>query len=330
MFEVEALSVSRTVANRQQRVVDDLRFKISLGRTVALVCDSRRAMSAIGLALQGLASHKDDRISGLIKVGTTTVQISDAEQMELRRGGDFGYASAAVAKKSVGDVLTETYLLEHNIDKRLARRQAFALLESIGFDDVDELLSRQVAALSSFDQRRVALANAICNQPRLLIIEDLLADVEPTDVLRLVALVSRLRDQLNCAVVWISPDLTESVMYADELVVMHGARAVESGSRVDVLLRPEMPYTVALIARTPSLSQVGVSSAVAALSTAEAVTASGCSFAASCGRSTLVANNQCATTVPAMTTSSIGHEVRCHLPAGVRIRFARQILGGEA
>ena len=330
MFEVEALSVSRTVANRQQRMVDDLRFKVGLGRTIAIVGDNASVLSSIGLALQGLTAHKDDRLAGTIKIGATTLKIADAEQMELRRGGDFGFAGAVAPKKTVSDLLIDTYLIEHQVDKRIARQKVLKILEVVGLDNVELVLTKQISSLRIIEQRQVMLANAICNEPRLLIVEDLLSDIEPTDVLHLVELVASLRDRLGCAVVWLAQSLSESVMYADEIVLMHGARAVESGSRSDVLLRPEMPYTVALLSRIPSFAHTGLPAASSPVPAGEVPAPSGCSFVDSCGRATLVERGQCVAAVPVMAASSIGHEVRCHLAPGLRVRFARQILGGES
>ena len=329
MFEAEGITVTRSAGSKRSQisVVDDVRFRIGFGRTLAVVVSEPETADFLGLALQGLALHKDDRLSGLIRIGGTGIRVSDEEQMELRRGGDIGYVPRVAPKKKVGDLLVETYLLENQVDKREARRQAIFLLESIGFDDATATLELHLSEMPVLERTLVLLANAICNGPRVVILNHLLHEIEPTDRLRLVAAVQRLRDSLNCAVVWLTPSLAESVLYADEICVMYASRIVETGSKTDIFLRPEMPYTVNLLAVAPQLNRQLPAEFVP---DSHEPSQSGCSYSTTCGRATLVDNRACFESVPGLSPSGVGHEVRCHLASAIRIRFARQLLAGES
>lgn len=329
MFEAEAVTVTRPAGGRRSQwsVVEDVQFHIDFGRTLAVVVPDLDTADFLALGLQGLVANKDDRLSGLIRIGGTGIRISDEDQMELRRGGDMGYVARTTPKKKAGELLTETYLLENQVDRREARRQAIFLLESIGFDDAPATLEIALNDLEVLERKLVLLANAICNGPRVLILNHFLDEIGPTDRLRLVAAVQRLRDSLQCAVVWLTPSLAETVLFADEICVMHSSRIVESGSKADIFLRPEMPYTVNLLAITPTFNRAALLDLVPET---DSVSPSGCSYSATCARSTLVADNACANSVPPLAPSGVGHEVRCHLPSQIRVRFARQLLGGDS
>ena len=104
---------------------------------------------------------------------------------------------------------------------------------------------------------------------------------------------------------------------ADDVVVMYGGRVVERGAIDDIYYRPEMPYTLGLLASVPRMD-VEQGDRLDPIPGAAAVAASslpkGCVFRPRCTYHELVPGNRCDTERPELLPERTpDHEVRCHL-----------------
>jgi iron complex transport system ATP-binding protein len=97
------------------------------------------------------------------------------------------------------------------------------------------LRDRRVTALSGGERRRVVLARALCQQPRVLLLDEPTAYLDlryQTEVLHLVADLAH-RDGLT--VVMTLHDLNQAALYADRLALLSEGALVASGAPADVL-----------------------------------------------------------------------------------------------
>jgi len=111
-----------------------------------------------------------------------------------------------------------------------------------------ELGTRYPNALSGGQRQRVALARALVAKPELVIAD------EPTSMLDaslrgvMIALLSRLQEVNNTAILYITHDLAMARYVGDTIAVMDGGRIVEMGPGETVIRNPTHPATRALLA----------------------------------------------------------------------------------
>ena len=72
---------------------------------------------------------------------------------------------------------------------------------------------------------------------------------------QILELLRDLQREFGTAIVLITHDLGVVADVADEVAVMYGARVVENGAIDDIFYRPEMPYTLGLLASVPRLNR---------------------------------------------------------------------------
>lgn len=117
---------------------------------------------------------------------------------------------------------------------RHCREQAMSWLERVG---MAELAERWPAELSGGQQQRVALARALARQPRLLLLDEPTSALDPStrdDVLaELIAEVH----EAGIPALAASHDPALAAV-ADQLVLMHGRRIVQTGTPADVHAQP--------------------------------------------------------------------------------------------
>jgi branched-chain amino acid transport system ATP-binding protein len=111
---------------------------------------------------------------------------------------------------------------------------AIRLLERVGLKDSDQRLATE---LTYIDRKRLELARALALRPRLLLLDEWLAGLNPSELLIGIALIRSLKDE------GLSILLVEHVMDAirslcDRCVVMNSGRKIAEGTPNDVLSDP--------------------------------------------------------------------------------------------
>jgi branched-chain amino acid transport system ATP-binding protein len=124
----------------------------------------------------------------------------------------------------------------------LSRDKAFGVLASaVGRydDEIGRLLSevgmeaagaQQCGALSYGDLKRVELAMALANAPRLLLMDEPTAGMAPRERAQLMALVTRTAQERNTAVLFTEHDMTVVFGHADRILVMSRGKIVAEGA----------------------------------------------------------------------------------------------------
>ena len=113
---------------------------------------------------------------------------------------------------------------------------ASVLLERVGLAGVEGAM---VSSLTYIDQKRVELARALASEPRVLLLDEWLAGLNPTELRTGIALIESLRDEGRTIIV------VEHVMDAirtlcDRCVVMNGGAKIAEGAPQEVLADAEV------------------------------------------------------------------------------------------
>ncbi len=115
-----------------------------------------------------------------------------------------------------------------------ARRVAryLAMVNLIGYED------RYPGELSGGQQQRVALARAIAYEPRVLLLDEPLSNVDARDRERLRDELRELLRTLGITTLYVTHDQVEALALADRIAIMNGGRIVEQGDPRSVFERP--------------------------------------------------------------------------------------------
>lgn len=97
------------------------------------------------------------------------------------------------------------------------------------------------------------IAMAIVNRPRLLIADEPTTALDVTVQAQILALLRRLRESHNLAMLFISHDLAVVSQVADRVAVMQHGRIVEQGLAQALFCGPQHAYTRRLLASAPTM-----------------------------------------------------------------------------
>ena len=250
IYEAHGLTV--TIDGR--KLVHGVDFSLAAGECIALVGASGSGKSLTCLAPFGLSpgiAGGSVRLAGQELVGA-----SEAALRPLR-GREVGFIfqqpmTALTPHLTIGRQLAEAFIQKGG--GRADRATLAAALDRVGLPRPAELLDQYPHRLSGGQRQRVMIATAIAHNPKLLIAD------EPTTALdaplreEVLELISRLRIEQGLAMLLVSHDLAAVAAHADRIVVMNEGRVVETGTAEQVLNRPRDPYTQALLAASPRLT----------------------------------------------------------------------------
>ncbi|GAA2104021.1 ABC transporter ATP-binding protein [Streptomyces albiaxialis] len=124
-------------------------------------------------------------------------------------------------------------------DRREAEDRVAELLDLVGLPGAQR---RAVAALSGGEQQRVALARALAPQPRLLMLDEPLGQLDRSLRERLVVELRGLFHRLGTTVLAVTHDQGEAFALADRVVVMSEGRVAQSGPPLEVWQRPASEF----------------------------------------------------------------------------------------
>jgi oligopeptide/dipeptide ABC transporter ATP-binding protein len=137
------------------------------------------------------------------------------------------------------------------MDQKAANGRTVELLEMVGISDPSHRLGDYPHQFSGGMRQRVMIAMALACNPSLLIADEPTTALDVTIQAQIVELVTKIRDQVHMAVIWITHDLGVVAGIADRVMVMYAGFVVEEASVIDLYEKPCHPYTSALLGALP-------------------------------------------------------------------------------
>jgi ABC-type Fe3+/spermidine/putrescine transport system ATPase subunit len=124
----------------------------------------------------------------------------------------------------------------HRVPKEERRKRARESLEMVGLDTLADRRPRQ---LSGGQQQRVALARVLVTQPKALLLDEPLGDLDRLLQLRMRVELRNLQRQLGLMFVHVTHNQEEALSMADRIVVMNDARIQQIADPLTIATRPE-------------------------------------------------------------------------------------------
>jgi peptide/nickel transport system ATP-binding protein len=210
--------------------------KTTIGRTIV-----RLAVPAAGeVTVDGVDAFRARR--GELKAYRKSVQIVFQDP-----------DSTLDPRMRVGAAITEALRAHAVVDRAGAPARVVELLTSVGLQA--EHAARLPHQLSGGQRQRVAIARALAVEPRLLVLDEPTSALDVTVQARVLELIARLRAERSLAYLLISHNLAVVERLCEQVAVLYLGQIIEQGDAARVLAHPVHPYTRALRAAVPELSE---------------------------------------------------------------------------
>jgi osmoprotectant transport system ATP-binding protein len=123
------------------------------------------------------------------------------------------------------------------------------LLNMVGLD-ASEFRDRKPSQLSGGQRQRVGFARALAAGPKVMLLDEPFGAIDPIVRSVLQDEFRTLQKKLGLTVVMVTHDMTEALLLADQVAVMHDGLVLQSGTPHELLTEPGHPYVAELV-QTP-------------------------------------------------------------------------------
>jgi len=233
----------------EARALSDVDLEVADGEFVGIIGPTGSGKSTLIQVIDGLIRPT----SGRVVVDGLDLSIK-ANLREVRRrvGLIFQYPEHQLFEETVAaDVAfgpRNLGLAEGEVAERVDEA-----LRLVGLDP-EEIGPRSPFALSGGQMRRVAIAGVLAMRPRLLILDEPAAGLDPRGREEILGYVRRLHRTLRQTVILVSHHMEDVARLADRVVVMHGGRVVMDGPTKDVFAAGDRLRALGL--RLPAVTEL--------------------------------------------------------------------------
>ena len=130
------------------------------------------------------------------------------------------------------------------VPKDMINRRVEAALASVGLSQFAE---RMPKALSGGQQQRVALARSIVVEPKLLLLDEPLSNLDARLRLEMRSELARLQKELGITMIYVTHDQAEALALADRIIVMRAGEIEQIGTPQEIYDAPKSGFVAEFI-----------------------------------------------------------------------------------
>lgn len=225
--------------------VDDVSFDVYQGKTLALVGESGCGKTTTARAILRVLpiTHGE-----LLFQGDSIPNMHGARLRAFRRQVQMIFQDPYAAmnpRMTVNDILAEGMCAQGYSRNTIYKKQ-LELLEQVRLPR--NSLSRYPHQFSGGQRQRITIARALATEPKLLVCDEPTSALDISVQAQILNLLKELQQTYGLSYLFITHNMGVVSYMADDVLVMHRGRVVESGACATVLQSPQAEYTKALLA----------------------------------------------------------------------------------
>lgn len=213
--------------------VDDVTFQVDSGEILGLIGPNGAGKTTLFNVV--CAFYRPSR--GIIKFGGET--ISNLKPHQVCRKGiartfqipRYFHSMTALENVMIGSLFGR----DTHEDLRRAREEAMGLMEFTGLSAKADMPAE---SLTSIDTRRLELVRALAAKPHLILLDEVMAGLNPLEVTEAMELIKKLRSDLGITVLMIEHVMQSVMGISDRVVVLCNGQLLTEGSPQDVCNNP--------------------------------------------------------------------------------------------
>jgi len=216
------------------QAVDKVSFSVAPGQLLALIGPNGAGKTTCFNMLNG--QLRPDAGSVFLD-GKSLIGMTPREVWRLGVGRTFQITSTFASMTVLENVQTALLSLHRRamalrpLVRTLYVDEAMALLDRVGMADQAQ---RPCSVLAYGDLKRVDLAMALANQPRLLLMDEPTAGMAPRERIELMELTAEIVRERNISVLFTEHDMDVVFAHADSVIVLNRGRLIAQGTPDEV------------------------------------------------------------------------------------------------
>ena len=213
------------------RAVQDVDFTVKENETVALIGPNGAGKTTSFHLITGFHSADSGSVQAF---GQEIVGLKPHDVCALGLARTFQVAKPFGAMTVLANVMTGAFLRDRHI--AAAREKA---LEAIDFVGLSARALTPAKDLTTIDQRRLEMARALATQPKILLLDEVMAGLNPSEIDQAVALVGKLSAR-GLTIVIVEHVMRAIMAVARHIVVLDHGQKIAEGAPKEIVENPEV------------------------------------------------------------------------------------------
>jgi peptide/nickel transport system ATP-binding protein len=260
VLEIKNLSTHIKQSTTTIQAVGNVDLVLEPGETLGVVGESGCGKSMTGLSIIRLLPPGGEIVEGSIKLNGGELTALPEQDMCRVRGNEIAMIfqdplTSLDPTKTIGSQVAEPVRLHRGASKKEAERRAVEVLATVGLPRPAERLGDYPHQLSGGMRQRVMIATALACEPKVLIADEPTTALDVTIQAQILDLLDDLKSRLGMAMILITHDMGVIAGHTDRVNVMYAGRIVETAVTGELFRHMHHPYSQALLASIPLLSQ---------------------------------------------------------------------------
>jgi oligopeptide/dipeptide ABC transporter ATP-binding protein len=274
LLTVRDLQVSFESFDGVAEVIDRVNLSVGRGEVVTIAGETGCGKSVTMKAILGLLQQPPAQVDGEILFDDIDLLDVSNKKLDKLKGQRMSLIfqdpmSSLNPVFTIGEQLIDTAQFGSRSDtgvlkyfrrkytgsaREHAREQVLEMLREVQMPDPEGIMDRYPTQLSGGMRQRALIAQALLNEPDLLIADEIGTALDVTIHDQILDLLNNLIDEHDLSVLMITHNLGVARQVSDRIYVMYGGRVVETAPTEEVFEAPRHPYTQGLIASIPRLT----------------------------------------------------------------------------
>jgi len=181
-------------------------------------------------------------IAGLVHPdqGTVVLDGQDVTRMPMFRRARLGLGYLPQEDSIFRNLSSQDNLLailetRSDLNRKQRKETADQLLQRFG---IEKLRNSLAITLSGGEKRRLAIARSLCSNPKVLMLDDPFAGVDPLAVEDIQRIVKELRDQDGLAILITDHSVRETLTIVDRAFLIHDGNVILQGTSEEIVNDP--------------------------------------------------------------------------------------------
>jgi peptide/nickel transport system ATP-binding protein len=259
LLDVVGLSVGYGCDSVPVEIVSKIDFHIERGEALGLVGESGSGKSTIAAAVLGLLPEGLRELAGKVTFEGRDLGALSPKARRRVLGPGIGSVfqdpfTSLNPSLQIGDQVAEPLKIHKNMSDKLARDRTLELLSDVGMPDPRKTARSYQHQLSGGMRQRALIAIALACEPSLLILDEPTTALDAEVEAQFLDLLQNLRTRFGLSFLFISHNLAVVHRLCDRVAVLYAGQIIETGDAKEVFVKPDHPYTRALLACIPRIS----------------------------------------------------------------------------
>lgn len=198
--------------------VDNVSFDIAEGETLGLIGPNGAGKTTLFNSISGTYTPEDGSI---IFSGETITGIAPHDVALRGLVRTFQIVKPFAGLNVVDNVKVGSFLRNNNA--RLAEEKAREIVEFVGLGDSADRLAKN---LTTAGRKRLELARALATEPRLLLLDEVMAGLTPTESRQIVEVIKQIKTQYGLSLLVIEHVMQAVMSLSDRIAVLHHGQLI--------------------------------------------------------------------------------------------------------